>query len=68
MIELFLIYVFAAGFFLGQLCCQPRPNNVSPLIWAMVIIIATMLWPYFLTVTTIRNHRAKQARQPKHKI
>jgi hypothetical protein len=53
MVELFMVYVFAAGYVLGQLSHTPRPHGVGTTVWSLTIITTTILWPIILTISII---------------
>jgi hypothetical protein len=53
--ELFVFYVFGAGYILGQLTAHHRPRQVNTTIWTGAIFTATMLWPIFLTISIVSH-------------
>ena len=52
-----IIYVFTAGMVLGQLLMFAKPNETFELSWIIGIILATVLWPIFITLGLLIHWR-----------
>jgi hypothetical protein len=45
-----MIYMFGAGYTLGQLAAHPRPKNVDELVWVVGMVLGVVLWPIFFVI------------------
>jgi hypothetical protein len=61
MLDLVIVgYVFTAGMCLGQLVMYGKPREASELAWIIGIVLATTLWPIFVSVGLVLKHCEKR--------